>query len=565
MAISNDISGHVDRPKVLVAEKVSPDGLELLKETLNVHEKRGLSSVELLQIISEYSALVVRSETKVTEELLAAGTSLKVVARAGVGVDNVNVEAATQHGIIVVNSPSGNIGAAAEHTIALLMATARHVPAGCASLKSGGWERSKLVGVEVNNKTLGLIGLGKVGLRVARLANGLGMRVMAMDPYASQTIATTNSVTLVPDLATLLPQLDFLSVHTPLIASTTNLISKNELKLLKPTARVLNVARGGVINEEALLEALEAGALAGAGLDVFTSEPPQPDSSAFKLVSHPRVVCTPHLGASTVEAQNSVSLDVCTQLVSILAGNPPSTAVNAPLILPEEYKKLQPFVQLVEQIGSLYTQHFTSRQRPQQCHFDLTYEGALADVSTTRPLFAALVKGLIGPVLDGKGRSVNIVNAPLIAKERGIIINETHVRSLPSESVSYSSLVTLRARKDSAEPTGPDEQMIQGFATPTSATITRLGRFATSFHPEGHLLICHNYDTPGKIGLVGGILGMEGVNVGFMSVAPVDKGNGIGGGNEALMILKVDKEVGQETLERMRKEDGILDVSVVML
>lgn len=556
----------VNKPKILIPEKVSPDGLALLGSAFEIHQPKNLSAADLLSIIPEYDALIIRSETKVTAEVIAAAKKLKVVARAGVGVDNINVEAATQHGVIVVNSPSGNIVAAAEHTIALLMSVARNVPGGDRSLRAGGWERSKLVGTEVGGKTLGIIGLGKVGLKVARMGVGLGMKVVGLDPYASPEIAAAASVELVNDLQSLLPVVDFLTIHTPLIASTLDLVSTAELAQMKKTAKVLNVARGGVYNEAALLEALEAGTIAGAGLDVFTSEPPAPGSSAEALCRHPKVVATPHLGASTVEAQENVSIDVCVQVLSILTGGLPTSAVNAPLILPEEYRKLQPFVGLVEKLGSLYTQHYSGKSAQGAVggkKFDLIYEGELASISNTRPLFAALVKGLTSSISDSGGRDVNIVNANLIAKEKGISINETHTRD--SSDIVYASLVTLRTGS------GNDEQVISGYVSGKSIYISKLDKFTTSFVPEGTLLVLHNYDEPGKIGGVGSILGQHGINIRFMSVAALDVNKpqeGIGHeetGNEALMILGIEGTVGKEVESELRREKGILNVSVVRL
>jgi len=564
-----------DRPKILIPEKVSPDGLALLSPYFEIHQPKNLSAEDLLSQIPTYQALIIRSETKVTASVLAAATKLKVVARAGVGVDNVDVDAATRNGIIVVNSPSGNIVAAAEHTIALLMAVARNVPAGDRSLRNGGWERSKLVGTEVGGKTLGIIGLGKVGLKVARMGVGLGMKVVALDPYASPEIAAAANVSLVGKLEELLPKADFLTIHTPLIASTLDLISTKELATMKKTAKVLNVARGGVYNESALLEALEAGTIAGAGLDVFTSEPPSPGSPAEALCRHPKVVATPHLGASTVEAQENVSLDVCAQVLAILNGGLPTSAVNAPLILPEEYRKLQPFVRLIEKMGSLYTQHYSFKASSGGIggkKFELIYEGELAAISNTRPLFAALVKGLTSAISDSGGRDVNIVNASLIAKEKGLIINETHTRE--SRDLVYASLVTLRASGRAGEP----GKVISGYVSGKAIYISRLDRFNTSFVPEGTLLVLHNYDEPGKIGGVGGILGRHGINIKFMSVAALDRGRrGSGSGdmsvehsdseaeNEALMILGVQGTVGKEVEAELREEKGILDVTVVRL
>ncbi|KAK5049825.1 hypothetical protein LTR84_003943 [Exophiala bonariae] len=599
-------NGHAVRPKVLCPEKLSADGLALLRKTLDVDEKKGLSPEQLKEIIGDYDALLVRSETKVTADLLSAAKKLKVVARAGVGVDNVDVPAATKLGIIVVNSPSGNIQAAAEHTIALLMSMARNIPDGCASVKDGKWERSRLVGVEVKGKTLGIIGLGKVGLIVARMARGLGMKVIASDPYASQAVAAAANVELIEGLPNLLSQVDFLTIHTPMLASTRGMLSTAELNQMKRGARILNVARGGIVDEEGLLVALESGQIAGAAIDVFTSEPPNKvaDSTAAKLVAHPRCIATPHLGASTVEAQENVSIDVCEQVLQILAGDLPRSAVNAPIILPAEYKTLQPFVKLVEKMGSLYIQHFASPSQPTQRNlntFDLIYEGEIAQMTSTKPLFAALIKGLTSPISDTEGFNVNIVNAEMVARERGLFINEQKSRDPMTQA--YNSMVTLIARPPSRAPSlsrhsseavvstsadGADnrelstkQHIISGYCSDNSPFISRVGQFATSFVPEGSLLICHNYDSPGKIGVVGSILGREGVNINFMSVAPATfstvsasaKKLGFDGSketptkpsNEALMILGVDGEIGDDVKKELIAEKGVVNVSSVIL
>jgi len=562
-----------DRPRILVPEKVSPDGLAMLSD-FDVDKRVGLSAEELLSIIPSYQGLIVRSETKVTAEVLAAATNLRVVARAGVGVDNIDVDAATKRGVIVVNSPAGNIAAAAEHTIALLLATARNVGRADTTLKAGKWERGKLVGIEVGRKTLGIIGLGKVGMKVARMAIGLGMKVVAMDPYASADLAREAGVDLVPKLEDLLPAVDFLTIHTPLLASTLNLLGEEQFRTMRKTARVLNVARGGVYNEEALVKALDEGWIAGAGIDVYTSEPPQPDSSSARLAAHPKVVATPHLGASTVEAQENVSLDVCAQVLTILRGGLPTAAVNAPLILPEEYRKLQPFVRLVERMGSLYTQHFVGSKGGMVGgrRFELVYHGELASVSNTRPLLAALVKGLVSSISDSGGRDVNIVNATLIAKEKGIAVDETHTRE--TQGLAYASLVTLRARDDGA---GGGRQVIEGYVSGKNVYISRLGRFTANFAPEGTLVVLHNYDEPGKIGNVGGVLGRHAINITYMTVAslggdeeaaeqPAAAADGRPqNGNEALMILGVDGQVTDEVRQDLGKAEGILDVSVVQL
>ncbi|KAF2438138.1 phosphoglycerate dehydrogenase [Karstenula rhodostoma CBS 690.94] len=599
------IETYNTRPKILIPEKVSPDGLALLKESFDVDEKKGLSAEQLKEIIGQYEALIVRSETKVTAELLGAAKKLKVVARAGVGVDNVDVKTATSLGIIVVNSPSGNINAAAEHTIALLMAVARNVADASQSIKAGKWERSRLTGIEAKGKTLAIVGLGKVGLTVARIASGFGMRLIAYDPYANENLAAAASVTLLPNLADLLTQADFLTLHTPLIASTKGMISSAELATMKPTARILNVARGGMIDEDALVEALDAGTIAGAGIDVFTSEPPETESSAGRLIAHPKVVATPHLGASTKEAQENVSIDVCEQVVSILSGELPRSAVNAPIILPEEYRTLQPFVTLLEKMGSLYTQHYSSKVNAASFRttFDITYEGALAELNTTKPLFAALVKGLLSPISETL--NINIVNAELVAKERGILINEQRSRE-NVEGKPYSSFITLRARASrsssqarqgrSASPlstripqtqppsTGQaqlnpssqpapketSEQVIQGFVSGNKPFISRLDRFSGEFVPQGTLLICRNFDSVGKIGYVGNLLGKAGVNIKFMNVAPLHDADEGGeaeglGSKEALMILGVEGEVTESVRRGLISEEGALEASLVVL
>lgn len=428
-----------------------------------------------------------------------------------------------------------------------------------------------------------------VGLTVARIANGLGMRLVAYDPYANPNLAAAASVTLLPTLAELLKVADFLTLHTPLIASTRGMISKAELATMKPTARILNVARGGMIDEDALVEALDAGTIAGAGIDVFTSEPPQQNSSASRLIAHPKVVATPHLGASTKEAQENVSIDVCEQVVSILSGELPRSAVNAPIVLPDEYRTLQPYISLVEKMGSLYTQHYSSVKIDSfRTTFDITYEGKLATINTTKPLFAALVKGLLTPITSSDGLNINIVNAEILAKERGILINEQRSRE-NVEDKPYSSFITLRARatrsvsqaRDASRNSSPtsarhdtksedyDDQIIQGFVSGNKPCISRLDKFRGEFVPRGTLLICRNFDSCGKIGFVGNLLGRAGVNIKFMSVAPLDeeieeRHNGEErGSKEALMILGVDRPVGEDVQKALIGPEGVLEASVV--
>ena len=426
------------------------------------------------------------------------------------------------------------------------------------------------------------------------------MSLLAYDPYANTDLAAAANVELVPTMDELLAQADFLTIHTPMIASTKGIIGATELSKMKPSARILNVARGGIVDETALLSALEIGTIAGAGLDVFTSEPPELGDSASRLIEHPKVTATPHLGASTVEAQENVSIDVCTQVLSILDGQLPRSAVNAPIILPEEYRTLQPFVTLLEKMGSLYTQHFGPSNTAQRFRttFDLTYEGSLASTSNTKPLFASLVKGLVSPITSPESLNINIVNAELVAKERGILISESKSRDKLDQE-GYSASVTLIARLNPRSPsvsrkTDPmetattsrkkrvEDQIITGFISNNKPFIGRLGRFSTNFAPQGTLLICRNYDEPGKIGVVGGRLGRAGVNIRFMTVAPTESNgdsdalappqvdgstqqNGSKEAKEALMILGVDGAVDEQVRKSLIDEDGLLEAGVVVL
>ncbi len=534
-----------ERARVLVTDKLAREGIAILAPAAEVVERVGIAPEELRAIIGDYDALVVRSETRVTAEILAGAERMRVVARAGVGVDNIDVEAATARGIIVVNSPTGNIGAAAEHTVALLLALARRVPEATASLKAGQWERSKFVGVELRNKTLSIIGLGKVGLGVARRALGLEMRVIATDPYASPDIAAKVGVELT-SLDEVLHRADFLTIHTPLVASTRGIIGEPELAQLPAGARVLNVARGGLIDEAALLAAIEAGHIAGAALDVFAVEPPPPESATAKLIAHPKVIATPHLGASTEEAQVTVATDVCEQVVEILGGGLPRAAVNAPMILPEQLAALRPYVGLVEKLGKMYTQLHPGPLR----RFDLTCIGDIADLDM-RPLRAALIKGLLEAVSEAR---VNLVNADLLAKQWGLEIAEHHSTTSPGP---YLNLIALQATGD------PAEHVLAGSISWGAERIVRVDQYTTDFAPRGAILFCRNNDRPGMIGKVGTILGNADVNIAHMDVGPLVLGSGPRG--EALMVLSLDNPAPPEAVEAIRTTEGIFDVQAVRL
>jgi D-3-phosphoglycerate dehydrogenase len=539
---------------VLVADPIAPEGVAYLRRFAAVEERHGLGTAGLAAIIGEYDALVVRSETKVTAPVFAAAERLRVVARAGVGVDNIDVEAATRRGVVVVNSPTGNIAAAAEHTVALLLALARHIPAANAALRAARWERARYVGVEVRGKTLGIVGIGKVGAEVARRAGegGLGMRLLAADPYAAPEHARKLNAELMP-LEQLLAESDFITLHTSLTTGTRGLIGAAELARTKPGARVINCARGGVVDEAALLAALESGHLAGAALDVFSQEPPLGNELLARLIAHPAVVATPHLGASTEEAQVSVALDVAEQVEEVLRGGAARAAVNAPLILPEALRALEPWMTLVEKLGRLYTQLHPGPLH----HAELTISGEIAE-HDTRPLKAALIKGLLESVSEAH---VNLINAPVIAHDWGLAVSES--RSTTAEQ--YANLVTVRV---SAEGTDQPTGVLAATRAWGEERIVRVDRFATDFAPRGWILICHNVDRPGMIGRVGTALGDAGVNIAHMDVGPVSSGiadRGRQPGGEALMVLSLDNPVPAATLELIRQMPDITGTQAITL
>ncbi|MGZ3675406.1 MAG: phosphoglycerate dehydrogenase, partial [Ktedonobacterales bacterium] len=554
VAAEHDRQAEADgRARILVADPIATEGVAILREIAEVDERHGLSAENLKEMIGRYDALVVRSETKVTAPIIEAGTRLRVIARAGVGVDNIDVEAASRRGVVVVNSPTGNIAAAAEHTIALLFAMARHIPEANAALRAGRWERSRFVGAELRGKTLGIVGLGKVGIEVARRAGdgGLGMHLIAADPYASPETARKLNVELMT-LDELLPQVDFLTVHTALTAATRGIIGGAELAQMRPTARVINCARGGVIDEAALLDALQEGRIAGAALDVFTKEPPEAGSVARALIEHPNVVATPHLGASTEEAQVNVAVDVAEQIADILHGGAPRAAVNAPLILPETLRQLQPWVTLVEKLGRLYTQlHPGPLSRA-----ELVISGEIAQYDT-RPLTAALIKGLLESVSEAH---VNLINAQILARDWGLEVTES--RSTSNEQ--YTNLVTLRVGVAGSE----TPNVLAATITWGEERVVRVDRYTTEFVPRGHVLFCRNVDRPGMIGRVGTVLGDAGVNIQHMDVGPVARevtGQDQAPGGEALMVLSLDDGVPDEAIEQIRHTTDIFGITLVVL
>lgn len=562
--------GNVEEEiRILIADRIAQEGIDLLRSQLpeaQIDIHLGLKPEQLKNSIRNYTALIVRSETQVTGEILAAARQLKIVGRAGVGVDNIDIEAATRQGIMVVNSPTGNIIAAAEHTIAMLMALARHIPAASSSTKAGKWEKNRFLGVEVRNKVLGIIGLGKVGTEVARRAQGLEMQVIAFDPYVAPEHARKLGVTML-SMEEVLQQADFVTLHTSLTGGpqgTRGLIGARELNLLKPGARLINCARGGLVDEEALLNALQQNRLAGVALDVFSQEPVADNAVLKQLLAHERVIATPHLGASTEEAQLGVATDVAEQIVAVLRGGFPRAAVNAPLILPETLKILQPYMYLVEQMGRLYTQ----LQPGPLNKIEFSCSGDIANYDL-RPLQAALIKGLLESVSDAH---VNMINAPLLAKQWGLEIIEQK-STIPTE---FANLVTIRLLNTNGYSSsfagkagsGDDYvEVVSGTVMHNEPRIVRIGRYWTEFVPEGYILFCRNPDQPGMIGRVGTILGRANVNIRHMDVGPTVRAPHTRDPRRtpdtALMIISVDDPIPDWALEEISGTGDIFGVTLV--
>jgi len=562
--------------KILIADRVAQEGIDLLRAQLpeaQIDERPGLKPEQLKAIIGQYAALVVRSETKVTSDIFAEASQMKIVGRAGVGVDNIDTEAATQHGVMVVNSPTGNIVAAAEHSIAMLMALARHIPEADASMKAGKWEKSRFLGVEVRNKTLGIIGLGKVGTEVARRAQGLEMQILAFDPFVSPEQARKLNVTMLT-FDEVLQRADFITLHTSLTSGpngTRGIIGARELALMKPGVRLINCARGGLIDEVALLHSLNEKHVAGIALDVFSQEPIRDDATLKQLLAHERVIATPHLGASTEEAQVGVAIDVAEQIVSVLRGGFPRAAVNAPLILPETLKVLQPYMRLVEQMGHLYTQ----LQPGSLSKVELSCSGEIANYDL-RPLQAALIKGLLESISDAH---VNMINAQVLAKQWGLEI----VEQKSTTSTEFANQVTVRvlhsngytsplAGKQDAYIEQGDKhiEVLGGTVMHGEPRITRVGRYGTEFVPEGYILFCRNLNQPGMIGRVGTLLGKANVNIRHMDVGPIvlspqPDTQQRRAAETALMVISVDDPIPTATLEEIGRAGDIFGVTVVKL
>ncbi|HET9522483.1 MAG TPA: phosphoglycerate dehydrogenase [Candidatus Limnocylindrales bacterium] len=522
--------------RILVAEPIAAEGVAILKAAHEVDDRSGASREDLLAVLPDYDALVVRSQVKVDAPMIAAGTRLQVIGRAGVGVDNVDLDAATRAGITVVNAPTGNTIAAAEHTLALLYGIARKIAAADASLRRGEWKRAQFTGLELRGRTIGIVGLGKIGQAIAARARAMEMTVLASDPFVTAEQAAHHGVELVP-LDDLLARADVVSVHVPLSRATKNLISTDQLARMKPGAILLNVARGGVIDEGAVAEALRSGHLGGAGIDVFETEPP----TGSPLLDAPNTLLTPHLGASTAEAQVAVAEEVADQVLDVLAGRSARYAVNAPLLTPETAQALAPYLPLAEILGGFFAQFCRTGVRT------LTLEiGGELSAFDGSPLTAAVLRGLLETSTTER---VNLVNAGALAKARGITVVE---RKTP-EAGAYAALLTLSGESDGRTTT------VAGTVAGGEPRLTRLNEYPLDMEPAAVMLITRHRDRPGMIGRVGQILGAADVNISAMHLGRTAPRA------DALMVLALDDDVPASVADEIRAHEAVLDLWTIRM
>ena len=528
--------------KIFVADDVSESGLGPLRSADFTVEKRpGLAPAELREALQGCEGLIVRSETKVNADLLDAASSLRVIGRAGVGVDNIDVPAATIRGVVVMNAPDGNTITTAEHTIAMLIALARSIPQASSSLKAGRWDRKKFIGVELQGKTLGIVGLGRIGRVVASRARAMGMSIVAYDPFIAPEQARDLEIELAP-LDEVYARADFLTVHTPLTSETRGLIDRDAIAKMKKGARIVNCARGGLVDEDALYEALTNGSIAGAALDVFMQEPPPAD---HKLLQLDQVIVTPHLGASTKEAQEGVAFTVAEQMRDFFLTGALRGAVNLPPMSMKEFNLTQPYVTLAESLGRFQAQLVDKAVSEVR----IEYAGEIVDVDAT-PVTRAFLAGLLRDV----SARVNVVNAFLIAEERGIKVTTTYVRTSGDMSPAIHTEISA----------GQSTQTLAGSlfgygGQRREGRITEIDGFHLEATPHGHMLVTRNHDVPGVIGGIGTILGQGGVNISRFHLGRRERGG------EAMAVIEVDAPLSRETLQALRSLEQVISASPIEL
>jgi D-3-phosphoglycerate dehydrogenase len=525
--------------KVLVSDPISDLGIQQLNDAIDVivDKKTGLKEDELEAIIGDYDALLVRSQTKVTKRIMEAGKKLKVVGRAGVGVDNIDLDAATKRGIVVINAPDGNTIATCELTFAMMMSVARQIPQAYKKTVSGEWDRKTFVGVELRAKVLGIIGMGRIGSEVAKRAKVFGMEVIGYDPFLTEDRAEKMGVKLgtVNEIAA---QADFITVHTPLTPETRHIIGKAQFAIMKKGVRIINCARGGIVDEVALVDAINQGIVAGAAFDVYEEEPPAAD---HPFLNHPQIIVTPHLGASTIEAQENVAIDVSEEVLHILRDEPFKNAVNMPPVPANVLSVLQPYFQLGEKLGRFVGKLTESAVQ----EINVNYAGDLSDVDTT-PLTRHIVKGVLVNHLE----EVNIVNAMHLAKLREVNI----IVQKATTSKTFTNLVTVTLKSKNEERTVAGT-LLSGYGE----RIVQIDQYPVDIAPEGTMLLISHRDKPGIIGRVGTLLGNNQVNIASMQV-----GRKVIGGS-AVMVLSIDKEAPSDVLHELGQLTDLLHVKAITL
>ncbi len=529
----------MEKYKIFVADDVNEDRLApLVAAGFDVVKETKLPPEILAERLRDADGVIVRSATKITSELMEAAPGLRVIGRAGVGVDNIDVRAATERGIVVMNAPDGNTITTAEHTIALLVALARNVAQAHGLLQSGKWDKKKFVGVELHGKTLGVIGLGRIGRHVARIAKGFGMNICGYDPFVSEENAREGGIEL-DSLDNVLARSDFITIHTPVTDETRGIIGAAAFAIMKDGVRIVNCARGGLVNEEALLEGIESGKVAGAALDVFEHEPLESDSP---LLNNPKIITTPHLGASTKEAQEGVALIVAEQMRDYLLTGELRNAVNAPSMAAAELKLLRPYIELASKLGS-FQEQVLGESAIKEVKID--FSGQLAEEDGS-PVTRAFLAGLLEKV----SARINIVNAFHIAEERGITVTTSYTQS--SRKASYD----IRTRVESAA----GEQIASGTVFPDGfGRITQIGEFALEVIPNGYMLFTKNHDVPGAIGKIGTLLGIHEINISRFYLGRNAKGG------EALAVIEIDSPLDPEVLEKLRNTDSVITAKQVRL
>ncbi len=525
--------------KVLISDNLSPKGVDILKKAgLEVDVKTGMAPEELRQCIGLYSGLIIRSGTKVSADIIEAAENLKVIGRAGSGLDNVDKNAASKKGIVVMNTPGGNTVTTAEHTIALLFSVARLIPQATTSMKSARWEKKKFMGVELFNKTLGILGLGNIGSQVAKKAQGLEMNVIAHDPFLSEERARSLGIRKV-SLDELFERSDFITIHSPLTKETEGMINTENIAKMKDGVRIINCARGGIVNEQNLFDALKTGKVAGAALDVFCKEPPDPSNPLLTLDN---LVCTPHLGASTEEAQDNVATAVAEQVVDYLIYGTIRNAVNFPSIPSDQVARLQPYINLAEKLGGFASQIFENGAT----EITVEFRGEAAMINSA-PLTIAAIKGFLTPILL---ETVNFVNAPFIAKERGISVKE--IKS--DDAGDYNSMIALRIRARDSE-----SYLAGTLFSKKDPRIVLIDNFEVEIRPEGELLLIYNNDKPGVIGNIGSLLGSHKINIARMHFGRESAGG------MAISVVSVDTKPSPDVIQQIRELPNILSVKHIVL